>query len=83
MYGLHGPGNASIHWKATSKSVFSLSSSYLTDTNVLAYANRDFNRAMPSGLVAEDYIWQLLEIPIGEYDYRVVLLTTNLRASHL
>lgn len=38
---------------------------------------------MPSGLVAEDQTRQLLEIPAGECDYKVILSEKNLRASHL
>ena len=39
------------------------------DTNSFACADRDFNRAVPSGLVAEERTRQLWEIPLGEHNY--------------
>ena len=53
VYGPRGPRDAPVHWKATSKSLFCLSSLYLIDTNLFACADRDFNQVVPSGLVAE------------------------------
>ena len=46
-------------------------------------AGRDFNRALPSGLIAEERTRQLLDIAVGERDYRVALSEENLRASRL
>ena len=46
-------------------------------------AGQDFNRALPSGLIAEERTRQLLEITIRERDYRVALSEKNLRASRL
>jgi len=45
-----------------------------------ACANRDSNRELPSGLIAEDRTRQLLEIAIGERNYRVAMSKENLRA---
>ncbi|KAL5543291.1 hypothetical protein UlMin_011001 [Ulmus minor] len=45
--------------------------------------SRDFNRALPSGLIAEERTRQLLDIAVGERDYRVALSEENLRASQL
>ena len=50
-----------------------LSSLMSIDTNIFFCADRDFNRAMLSGLVVEKRTRLLLEIPMGERDYRVVL----------
>ena len=46
-------------------------------------AGRDFNRALPSGLIAEERTRKLLDIAVGERDYRVALSEENLRASRL
>ena len=48
-----------------------LSSRMLTDTNLYVCAGWDFNKALSSGLIAEDRTRQLLEIAIAERDYRV------------
>ncbi|KAL5573741.1 hypothetical protein UlMin_023338 [Ulmus minor] len=45
--------------------------------------SRDFNRALPRGLIAEERTRQLLDIVVGERDYRVALSEENLRASRL
>ncbi|KAL5563464.1 hypothetical protein UlMin_033211 [Ulmus minor] len=45
--------------------------------------SRDSNRALPSGLIAEERTRQLLDIAVGERDYRVALSEENLRASRL
>ncbi|KAL5580186.1 hypothetical protein UlMin_012628 [Ulmus minor] len=45
--------------------------------------SRDFNRALPSGLIAEERTRQLLDIAVGERDYGVALSEENLRASRL
>ncbi|KAL5565346.1 hypothetical protein UlMin_028510 [Ulmus minor] len=45
--------------------------------------SRDFNRALPSGLIAEEQTRQLLDIAVGERDYRVALSEENLRVSRL
>ncbi|KAL5552582.1 hypothetical protein UlMin_039983 [Ulmus minor] len=45
--------------------------------------SRDFNRALSSGLIAEERTRQLLDIAVGERDYRVALSKENLRASRL
>ena len=55
----------------------------LTDTNVFVCAGRDYNKALPSGLIAEEWTRQLLEIAVGERDYRVALSEVNLRSSRL
>ena len=44
-------------------------------------AGRDFNRALLSGLIAEEWTRQLLDIAVGERDYRVALSEENLRVS--
>ena len=54
-----------------------------TDTNLFVCAGRDYNKALPSGLIAEERTRQLLEIAVGELDYRVALLEVNLKSSHL
>lgn len=46
-------------------------------------AGRDFNRALLSGLIAEERVRQLLDINVGEHDYKVALSEENLRASQL
>ena len=54
-----------------------------TDTNVFVCAGRDYNRALPSGLIAEERTRQLLEVGVAERDYRVALSETNLRSSRM
>ena len=54
-----------------------------TDTNVFVCAGRDYNKALPSGLIAEERTRQLLEVGVAERDYRVALSETNLRSSRL
>ena len=44
---------------------------------------RDFNRVLPSGLITEERTRQLMDIAVGERDYRVALSEENLRASQL
>ena len=46
-------------------------------------AGREFNKALPSGLIAEERTRQLLEIVVAEHDYRVALSEENLKASGL
>ena len=46
-------------------------------------AGRDFNKALPSGLIAEELTRQLLGIVVAECDYRVALLEENLKSSGL
>ena len=46
-------------------------------------AGREFNKALPSGLIAEERTRQLLEIVVAERDYRVALSEENLKASGL
>ena len=55
----------------------------LTDTNLFVCTNHDLNRAVPSGLIAEEHTRQLLEIPLAERDYRLTLSEHNLRANQL
>ena len=55
----------------------------LTDTNIFVCAGRDYNKALLSGLIAEEQTRQLLEIVVGERDYRVALFEVNLRSSRL
>ena len=62
---------------------FCLSSFMSTDTNLYVCASRNFNRALPSGLIAEERTWQLLEIEAAEHDYRVALSKVNLKSSRL
>ena len=40
---------------------------------VVFFAGWDFNKALPSGLIAEERTPQLLEIMVGERDYKVTL----------
>ena len=82
MYGPRGLGDASIHWRLQVRQLV-LSSLMLTDTNLFVCADCDFNKALSSGLVAEEHTQLLLEIPLGKSDYRVVLSEQNLRLSHL
>ena len=49
----------------------------------IVYAGQDFNRALPSGLIAEEQNRKLLEIAVAERDYRVALFEDNLRESRL
>ena len=49
-----------------------------TDTNLAICAGRDFNKALPSGLIAEEQTRQLLEIVPAERDYRVALKYSNI-----
>ena len=44
---------------------------------------REFNKALPSGLIAEERTRQLLEVVVAERDYRVALSEENLKASGL
>ena len=46
-------------------------------------AGREFNRALPNGLIAEERTQQLLKIVVAERDYRVALSEENLKASGL
>ena len=55
----------------------------MADTNLLSYADCDFNQVMPSGLVAEERTQQLLEITVKDHDYWVILSKANLRSIHL
>ena len=54
-----------------------------TDTNLFVCTNYEYNKAVPSGLIVEEHTRLLLEIPLGEHDYRVALSEQNLRESHL
>ncbi|KAL5573252.1 hypothetical protein UlMin_022849 [Ulmus minor] len=45
--------------------------------------SREFNKALPSGLIAEERTRQLLEVVVAERDYRVALSEENLKASGL
>ena len=54
-----------------------------TDTNLFVYVGRDYNKALLSGLIAEEQTRQFLEIPIAERDYKVALSEENLQASHM
>ena len=54
-----------------------------TDTNLFVCTGWDYNKALPSGLIAEDRTRQLLEIAVAERDYRVAFSKANLRLSHL
>ena len=54
-----------------------------TDTNICVCVGRDYNRALPSGLIAEERTWQLLEVEVAERDYRVALSEVNLKSSRL
>ena len=53
------------------------------DTNLTICAGWDFNKALPSGLIAEERTRQLLEIVPAERDYRVALSEENLKSSRL
>ena len=53
------------------------------DTNLFVCSGRDYNKALPSGLIAEERTRQLLEIAVAERDYRVALSAVNLRSSRL
>ena len=55
----------------------------LTDTNLFVCAGRDYNKALPSGLIAEEWTQQLLEIAVGERDYQVTLSEVTLRSSRM
>ena len=47
------------------------------------YAGRDFNKALPIGLILEERTRLLLEVDAAERDYRIALSEENLRASRL
>ena len=53
----------------------------LTDTNLFVCAGRDYNKALLSGLIADERTRLLLEIAAVERDYRVALSEENLRMS--
>ena len=55
----------------------------LIDTNLFVFAGWDFNRALLSGLLAEERTWKLLKIDAAERDYRVALSKVNLKLSQL
>ena len=44
---------------------------------------RDFNKVLPSGLIAKEQTRQLLEITVAERNYKVALSKENLRVSRL
>ena len=46
-------------------------------------ASRDFNKVLPSSLMAKERTRLLLEIDVVERDYKVTLSEENLRASRL
>ena len=46
-------------------------------------AGREFNKVLPSGLIAEERTRQLLEIFVAERNYRVAISEENLKASGL
>ena len=46
-------------------------------------AGRDFNKALPSGPIAEERTRLLLEVDAVERNYRIALSEENLRASRL
>ena len=46
-------------------------------------ADRDFNKPLPTGLIAEERTRLLLEVDTAEHDYRVALSEENLRASRM
>jgi len=46
-------------------------------------AGRDFNKALPSGLITEERTRQLLGIVLAERDYRVALSEENLKSNGL
>ena len=54
-----------------------------TDTNRAICAGQDFNRALSSGLIAEERTRLLLEIVPAKHDYKVVLSEENLRSSQI
>ena len=59
------------------------SSIMLNDTNLTICTGRDFNKALLSGLIAEERTRQLLEIVPAERDYRVALSKANLKSCQL
>ena len=68
VWGPRGPSGVSGHW---------------SDTNLFACAGRDYNKALPSGLIAKEWTRELLEIAVGERDYWVALSEINLKSSHM
>ena len=55
----------------------------LTDANLFVCVGCEYNKALPSILIAEERTRLLLEIPYGKRDYKVALLEKNLRATQL
>ena len=49
----------------------------------LVCAGRDFNKALPSGLITEERTQQLLQIEVAERDNRVALFEENLKVNRL
>ena len=82
VWGRHGLGGMSGHWKATSKKNC-LSSFTSTSTNLSICAGWDFNKALSSGLITEERTRQLLESVCAERDYKVALSEENLKSSRL
>ena len=54
-----------------------------TDTNLFVCVGQDYNKTLPSGLIAEEWTRKLLEIAVSERDYRVALSDVNLKSSRL
>ena len=44
-----------------------------TDTNLFICADREYNKVVPSGHIVQEHTRLLLEIPLGERDYKVAL----------
>ena len=55
----------------------------LTDTNLFVCAGCEYNKALPSGQIAEKRTRLLLEIHAVKCDYKVALSEENLRTSQL
>ena len=51
----------------------------LTNTNLYVCIGQDFNKALPSGLIAEERTRKLLEIEATECDYKVALSEENMK----
>ena len=50
---------------------------------LVIFSGRDFNKALPSRLIVEEWIRRLLGIVLVEHNYRVALSEENLKSSGL
>ena len=83
VWGPRGSAGVPGHWKSTSKEFFVVVVQCRLTLILVICAGREFNKALPSGLIAEERTRRLLEIVVAERDYRIALSEENLKASGL